>query len=159
MPHSWHCNARGYAQVHKIYLLVIKPRHVFKQNRLRLGFDHEHSRLDRDQHISIFLNNTNKKLSANFEKNLNPQPVLDTPYDFYSVTHYDSDALQINSKSPTILSKIPALISDNFELFHKRETLSPIDIHKVQSLYKCKVITIPTIAKEEDSIEEEILGR
>jgi hypothetical protein len=97
-------------------------------------------------------------MSSNFEKNVNPQSVLDTPYDFYSVTHYDSDALQINSRNPTILSKIPGLILDNFELFHKRETLSPIDIYKVQSLYKCKVITVPTITKEEDSIEEEILG-
>ena len=64
------------------------------------------------------------------------------------MTHYNSDALQINSGNPTILSKIPALILDNFKLFHKRETVSPIDIYKIQSLYHCQLIKTPSIKKE-----------
>lgn len=86
---------------------------------------------------------------ANFEINPNSKlDNLDTPYDFYSVTHYNSDALQISTSSPTILSKIPALILDNFKLFHKRETVSPIDIYKIQSLYHCQLIKTPVIKKE-----------
>lgn len=56
---------------------------------------------------------------------------------------------------PTILSKIPVLISDNNEIHHVRDKLTPIDIFKLQKLYKCSSIDIPEIVHENDSIEEE----
>ena len=45
-------------------------------------------------------------------------------------------------------------MSDNQELFHNRENLSPIDIYKIQKLYNCKVITIPKIKINEGGLED-----
>lgn len=114
----------------------------------RLGFDHEHSRADRDEHIQILKDNSNQKSHSNFDKNTDAKlEDFDTPYDYYSVTHYNSDAMQKSNDKPTILSKIPALVNDNFKLFHSRETTSPIDIYKIQSLYHCQLMKTPLIMR------------
>jgi hypothetical protein len=123
----------------------------------RLGFDHEHSRHDRDQNIIVMTNNSVSSLSSNFDRNpLSTEQ--DAPYDFHSIIHYNSDALQKNSE-PTIVSKIPVLISDSNEIHHVREKLTPIDVYKIQRFYKCAHIPIPEIVKENDSIEDERMGK
>jgi hypothetical protein len=98
----------------------------------------------------------NAKHKENFE--INPMSSFnmseDTPYDFYSITHYNSNAMQIDPNTPTITSKIQALLSDNQELFHNRENLSPIDIYKIQKLYNCKVITIPKVKINDGGLED-----
>ncbi len=92
---------------------------------------------------------------ANFRINSHPRYEIDAPYDFHSVIHYNSHAFSSYFNSPTILSKIPALDSDQNEINHPRDKLTPIDIFKIQSLYKCNTLTIPSIIKSADSIEEE----
>lgn len=74
---------------------------------------------------------------------------MDTPYDFQSVIHYNSDALQ-NHQKPTLISKVPILISSSNEIYYQRESLTPIDIYKIQKLYKCKTIKIPELISSID---------
>lgn len=123
-----------------------------------MGFDHEHSRHDRDENIFVHLNNSITSLSANFEKNsLSSSTDLDAPYDFHSVIHYNSDALQKKDSEHTITSKTPVLLSEQNEIYHSREKLTPIDIYKVQKFYKCPTIPKPNIVKMGDMIEAERL--
>uniref|UniRef100_A0A3P8N9F4 Metalloendopeptidase n=1 Tax=Astatotilapia calliptera TaxID=8154 RepID=A0A3P8N9F4_ASTCA len=51
-----------------------------------LGFDHEQTRSDRDQHVRILLENVIPGMEHNFRK-INTRN-LDTPYDYNSVMHY-----------------------------------------------------------------------
>ena len=78
------------------------PGTVMHEILHRLGFDHEHSRFDRDEHIAINWNHTQGR-GSNVNLKLNPLSSAamshDTPYDYYSVTHYDSDALQVSDYS------------------------------------------------------------
>jgi hypothetical protein len=120
----------------------------------RLGFDHEHSRQDRDEHITVNFDNINssknRKNDYNFEINSrlknNQQQFESSPYDFFSITHYNSDAMQVDKTAPTILSKIPALVSKDNQIEIERRYLSNIDIIQVQTMYNCKKIKTPAIA-------------
>lgn len=117
----------------------------------RLGFDHEHSRHDRDKHISINFDNIDKKNDFNFEINrklMQNNEFEMSPYDFFSITHYNSDALQKSKQLPTILSKIPALISKDNQIEIERRYLSNIDIIQVQTLYNCRKLPMPNISKQ-----------
>lgn len=78
----------------------------------------------------------------------------DSPYDFFSVTHYNSDALQRNRHDLTILSKTPALVNDKNEIFFERNFLSNIDKIQIQRLYKCKEIEMPNIVKMKSFADE-----
>jgi tolkin protein len=54
-----------------------------------LGFIHEHSRPDRDDHVSIDVSNIVKNTEFNFEKF--STDLIDTssmPYDYTSIMHY-----------------------------------------------------------------------
>lgn len=122
----------------------------------RIGFDHEHSRHDRDKNIQVLFENANDL--NNFRLNPSSREDIDAPYDFHSIIHYNSNAFK-KDDSPTILSKIPALYSDHNEIHLLRDRLSPIDIFKIQSLYKCRTLTIPVTLKENDAIEEERIDK
>jgi hypothetical protein len=112
-----------------------------------LGFDHEHTRHDRDENVYILYNNTAQTELSQFELNTNSID-LDAPYDFHSVMHYDSNFFQKNFFKPTIVSKIPVLISESNEIYHDRDRLTPIDVYKIQRLYKCPTIPVPKIVTE-----------
>ncbi|CAF0843490.1 unnamed protein product [Brachionus calyciflorus] len=133
----------------------IKTGTVIHEVMHRLGFDHEHSRQDRDNNIHVLINNTSNK--ENFEMTLNNYEI-DVPYDFHSVIHYNSDALQ-NANKPTLISKVPILLSDSNEIYHKREGMTPLDIYKIQRLYKCKALEIPDfitgISQDDERVERE----
>lgn len=73
-----------------------------------------------------------------------PSEIEQTPYDFASITHYNSDAMQIGDK-PTIVSKMPMLLSPSNTLHMKRDTFSKLDILKIQKLYGCQEIERPQI--------------
>lgn len=133
------------------------PGTVMHEMLHRLGFDHEHSRYDRDQYIKI--NEANAKNKHNFAINLFSSERMSekTPYDFYSITHYNSDSMQIDPEVPTITSRIRALISNDKKLFHSRDSLSPIDIYKIQKLYDCDVLTIPKTRPGNETLDELLL--
>ncbi|KAL2093942.1 hypothetical protein ACEWY4_011254 [Coilia grayii] len=95
-----------------------------------LGFNHEQTRSDRDNHIKILYENINPMMAYNFDKidTLNQ----DTPYDYNSVMQYHRTAFSVNGQ-PTMVP-IP---DPNVDIGKARE-MSKNDILRLNRLYKCQ---------------------
>ncbi|XP_017314646.1 high choriolytic enzyme 1 [Ictalurus punctatus] len=92
-----------------------------------LGFHHEQTRSDRDNHVRILLENVIPGQESNFDiVNTNN---LDTPYDYNSVMHYSRFAFSRNRR-PTIIP-----IPDNNVPIGRATEMSPNDILRVNRLY------------------------
>nr|XP_046251303.1 high choriolytic enzyme 1-like [Scatophagus argus] len=93
-----------------------------------LGFNHEHCRSDRDQHIRVQLQNVIKGQEFNFRKvsTLNQE----TPYDYGSVMHYGRLAFSKDSHSPTM----EAVPDPNIKFGLARQ-MSQSDIDRINLLY------------------------
>ncbi|XP_077375447.1 high choriolytic enzyme 1-like [Festucalex cinctus] len=94
-----------------------------------LGFNHEQTRSDRDNHVRILLQNVESGMENNFRK-LNTRN-LGTPYDYNSVMHYGRFAFSKNRQA-TIVP-----IPDNNVPIGRAERMSPIDIRRVNIVYNC----------------------
>jgi len=93
-----------------------------------VGFWHEQSRTDRDNHVTIKWQNIMNGYSSNFEKMSNVN-LLGLPYDLGSIMHYGKTAFS-NGNGPTIVPKNGGSIG-------QRRGLSNMDIKKINKLYKC----------------------
>ncbi|XP_020780633.1 low choriolytic enzyme-like [Boleophthalmus pectinirostris] len=94
-----------------------------------LGFAHEHSRIDRDNHLIVLYDNIIPSEKHNFNKYETNN--MYTPYDFNSVMHYHNYELSKNGK-PTLLSKRnPAM------RFGYATGVSYYDILRVNLYYAC----------------------
>ncbi|XP_053178954.1 low choriolytic enzyme-like [Scomber japonicus] len=94
-----------------------------------LGFEHEQSRSDRDEHIKIIWENIEDGEEDQFEKVKTRN--LGTPYDYNSVMQYESDYFSKNGK-PTMIP-----IPDPNVPIGKATKMSPNDILRVNRLYRC----------------------
>ncbi|KAL9973967.1 hypothetical protein ACROYT_G020494 [Oculina patagonica] len=95
-----------------------------------LGFYHEQSRPDRDDHVTIVWDNIIEKMKFNFNKyNKETIDSLGTEYDYDSVMHYGSTAFSKNGK-PTIVATKPGV------LFGQRKAISTTDALQMNLLYK-----------------------
>uniref|UniRef100_A0A3P8RS33 Metalloendopeptidase n=1 Tax=Amphiprion percula TaxID=161767 RepID=A0A3P8RS33_AMPPE len=103
-----------------------------------LGFNHEQTRSDRDQHVRILLQNVIQGMEFNFRR-INTRN-LGTPYDYNSVMHYGRFAFSRN-RQPTIVP-IP---NENVAI-GRATTMSATDILRVNRLYRCNTTaTIPAM--------------
>ncbi|VDO74529.1 unnamed protein product, partial [Onchocerca flexuosa] len=100
-----------------------------------IGFWHEHTRLDRDQHVDIFYKSIQQAQDYNFEK-LKPDEIdsLGEPYDYASIMHYARDTFSRAMYLDTILPK--GKFGQRPEI-GQRTQLSPGDISQTKKLYKC----------------------
>jgi len=97
-----------------------------------VGFWHEHSRHDRDQHVEILWENIQPGEEQNFEKHdLHESTYLNEVYDTESIMHYGRAAFSKNAQ-PTILA-----IGDPNKPIGQRYNLSQIDIAQLNALYDC----------------------
>ncbi|KAI8485972.1 hypothetical protein Bbelb_362930 [Branchiostoma belcheri] len=96
-----------------------------------VGFWHEHQRPDRDDYVTIMLNNVDPDEQSNFDKKADSR-TLGLPYDYGSVMHYDSHAFSANDRQ-TIVPKQPL----NGIVLGDTEVLSALDIQKIKKLYDC----------------------
>ncbi|XP_062380133.1 hatching enzyme 1.2-like [Sardina pilchardus] len=94
-----------------------------------LGFHHEQTRSDRDQHVRINFENINQRMVSNFQKQHTNN--LNTPYDYSSVMHYGSTAFSINGRET--ITPIP---NPNVKIGQRRGMTS-IDIQRINKLYGC----------------------
>nr|XP_020449024.1 high choriolytic enzyme 1-like [Monopterus albus] len=96
-----------------------------------LGFHHEQSRSDRDDHIQILKGNILTSLLYNFKKvsTLNQG----TPYDYDSVMHYGRLAFSKDNVSPTMEAYPDANVT-----FGLAKEMSQNDIQRVNRLYCLK---------------------
>lgn len=103
-----------------------------------IGFWHEHTRTDRDQHIVINRANIMKGQEYNFNV-LTPEDVdsLGQPYDYNSIMHYAkntfSKSLYLDTIQPIVQ---PLTVEDPIEI-GQRLQLSRGDIAQANLLYKC----------------------
>uniref|UniRef100_A0A1I8AX41 Metalloendopeptidase n=1 Tax=Meloidogyne hapla TaxID=6305 RepID=A0A1I8AX41_MELHA len=115
-----------------------------------LGFWHEHSRADRDNHIIIRWENILPGLDSQFDivslfklvlikiniffyVSSAIQDTLDEPYDYKSIMHYGSSAFSKNGRNTleAVIDEFTNIIGTSFEL-------SELDISKIMKLYRCK---------------------
>lgn len=95
-----------------------------------LGFYHEQSRPDRDEHVTIIWENILESQQRNFKKyNRATIDSLGTPYDYGSVMHYSANGFSTNGK-PTIVPKKTGVT------IGQRKRISPIDAQQMNLLYK-----------------------
>lgn len=88
-----------------------------------LGLNHEQSRRDRDQYVTLRMENVATDQQDNFRIGSNDVG----PYDFDSVMHYGKYAFSTNGQ-PTIEPK-------NGQTIGQRQGLSPYDVQAIRQLY------------------------
>ena len=103
-----------------------------------LGFIHEHSRVDRDEHIEILWENIAEQYKKDFQIYSSADiDHLGFEYDLRSVMHYESSAGAIESDSQT-LKPLDASISDReLGLGKKLGYLTQLDKLKLNKFYEC----------------------
>ncbi|KAF7652211.1 hypothetical protein LDENG_00099970, partial [Lucifuga dentata] len=95
-----------------------------------LGFQHEHTRIDRDQYIRINWANINPNMAYNFYKQYTNN--LNTPYDYFSIMHYERTAFSIQYGRDSITP-----IPDPTIQIGQSQGMSFLDILKINLLYGC----------------------
>ncbi|KAM7368608.1 hypothetical protein PAMP_012932 [Pampus punctatissimus] len=93
-----------------------------------LGFHHEHTRTDREQHITILSHNIMEGMERNFKKQQGK--TFELPYDIKSIMHYGSGFFSANGL-PTIVP------NDDAEEMGQRVRMTQNDIERVRHLYSC----------------------
>uniref|UniRef100_A0A8C1KUX8 Metalloendopeptidase n=1 Tax=Cyprinus carpio TaxID=7962 RepID=A0A8C1KUX8_CYPCA len=98
-----------------------------------LGLNHEHLRYDRDEYVTINHENIRKGYESNFNKHSgNVSTTQETPYDYYSVMHFDKNAFS-NGNGSTIITKSPELQ----DMIGQLMEMSEHDVTELNKLYKC----------------------
>ncbi|XP_035825150.1 MAM and LDL-receptor class A domain-containing protein 1 [Aplysia californica] len=104
-----------------------------------LGLWHEHSRIDRNEYITVMWDNIPKEHRENFEirnRVHSHEIFLSMPYDYGSVMHYSNNTFALDRHKPTLVSrqKLPPGV-----VMGQRVGLSPGDIDKLNALYRCDI--------------------
>ncbi|KAM7392945.1 hypothetical protein PAMA_007861 [Pampus argenteus] len=101
-----------------------------------IGFWHEHTRPDRDEHVSIIRDNIQQGQEYNFLK-MEPDEVdsLGEVYDFGSIMHYARNTFSRGVFLDTILPRYD--VNGARPLIGQRTRLSKGDISQARKLYKC----------------------
>ncbi|XP_055335903.1 astacin-like metalloprotease toxin 1 [Paramacrobiotus metropolitanus] len=125
----------GYRQ--RIYLTSRCARslgHVLHELMHTLGFFHEHARKDRDDFVTVNFDNVKNfaEVRINFERKYIDTTVLGLPYDYLSILHYSPVAFAKSPFTPTISTKRPFSIGQNYNLSYS-------DIIRIRKCYGCNV--------------------
>uniref|UniRef100_A0A4W4GHC0 Metalloendopeptidase n=1 Tax=Electrophorus electricus TaxID=8005 RepID=A0A4W4GHC0_ELEEL len=121
---------RGYAQTVSLDRNGCIYHHTVQHELLHaLGFNHEQTRSDRDNHILVVWENIIDNMKHNFNKiaTLNQE----TPYDYNSVMQYHKTAFSKNGL-PTMVP-----IPNSNVAFGQATQMSQNDITRLNRLYKC----------------------
>uniref|UniRef100_A0A914D7J1 Metalloendopeptidase n=1 Tax=Acrobeloides nanus TaxID=290746 RepID=A0A914D7J1_9BILA len=98
-----------------------------------IGFYHEQSRTDRDNYVTIHMENVLEDAKTNFDTyDLEKITHLGTSYDYESIMHYDMYAFSKNGR-PTIVPKKPGVT------IGQRKGFSSLDIYKINQFYECGI--------------------
>uniref|UniRef100_A0A914BVX0 Metalloendopeptidase n=1 Tax=Acrobeloides nanus TaxID=290746 RepID=A0A914BVX0_9BILA len=108
-----------------------------------LGFWHEHSRSDRDDHIRIRWENILTGMKSQFDI-ISPalQDTLGLDYDYKSIMHYDSTAFSRNGQNT-----IETTVNGFTTVIGSATDLSELDVQKINKLYKCGPFESKTTTK------------
>lgn len=94
---------------------------------------HEQSRPDRDNYVKILWENVDEQFLSEFTKYELGIDTYKTPYDYFSIMHYDSNAFSKNGQ-PTMVPLVPGvtLVDTAF-----RKSLSEFDVEIIRKYYEC----------------------
>ncbi|XP_055346098.1 uncharacterized protein LOC129593684 [Paramacrobiotus metropolitanus] len=95
-----------------------------------LGFFHEMSREDRENYVTINMDNVVPDQKFNFLTRHGQ--TFSLPYDYSSIMHYEINAFALNKSIPTIIPKKGAQVC-----MGQRKVMSPLDAIKIRIAYKC----------------------
>ncbi|XP_071845082.1 zinc metalloproteinase nas-15-like [Apostichopus japonicus] len=100
-----------------------------------VGFQHEQTRTDRDQFVTVYYQNIQSGLEYNFVRyNQDTIDHLQTRYDYYSIMHYPMNAFSRNGR-PTIVPRQAGVSIGN------RNDFSATDVLKINRYYGCEDTT------------------
>lgn len=102
-----------------------------------LGFWHEQSRPDRDDHVTIVWENMVSGKENNFAK-MTDVDSLGSPYDYGSIMHYPPWAFSKSGSGNTI---VPTRTLEPHEVMGQRVRMSDSDIAQLRLLYQCSTGT------------------
>uniref|UniRef100_A0A914CLN1 Metalloendopeptidase n=1 Tax=Acrobeloides nanus TaxID=290746 RepID=A0A914CLN1_9BILA len=98
-----------------------------------IGFYHEQSRADRNNYVTIHMENVLEDAKTNFDTyNLEKITHLGASYDYESIMHYDMYAFSKNGR-PTIVTKKPGVT------IGQRKGFSRMDVYKINKFYDCGI--------------------
>ena len=100
-----------------------------------LGFWHEHSRPDRDDHVHIEWDNIVDGAERNFNKAVDVD-VLGTEYDFGSIMHYPDNGFSVQYSTKKTIVPVEPL--EKWETMGQRVRLSDHDVREMRKLYQCR---------------------
>ena len=116
-----------------------------------IGFYHEHNRYDRNDYIEILTENMKEEFFKQFEIINETKNMLFTPYDYYSITHYGSNAFSNNGRE-TIRAREPSIILTNpnsntpFKLLNKLKIIPKDDNNYPISTWKGHELISSTVS-------------
>jgi hypothetical protein len=97
-----------------------------------VGFWHEQSRPDRDQYISLIMNNVQPQFKFAYDIAKGSR-IIDR-YDYLSVMHYDQYAFSVQ---PGVKKTIITKNQQYQNQIGNRPGFSDADVKKINTLYKC----------------------
>eukprot|EP00747_Dinoflagellata_sp_TGD_P041904 gnl/TRDRNA2_/TRDRNA2_141754_c0_seq1.p1 gnl/TRDRNA2_/TRDRNA2_141754_c0~~gnl/TRDRNA2_/TRDRNA2_141754_c0_seq1.p1 ORF type:complete len:458 (-),score=47.03 gnl/TRDRNA2_/TRDRNA2_141754_c0_seq1:88-1461(-) len=104
-----------------------------------LGLLHEMSRVDRGKYLTLHKENVDPGIwERNFQ--LNVDAYKDSPYDYFSLMHYDAYAFSSNGR-PTIVAKDRPVS----QFIGQRMGLSELDVHHIGEMYGCNDTVKPFV--------------
>ncbi|XP_037083142.1 zinc metalloproteinase nas-15-like [Pollicipes pollicipes] len=112
----------------RCFISIGKPIHEIIH---ALGFFHEQSRFDRDQHVFVIKKHVIPRFLNNFAKHAAENTTIGYTYDFTSVMHYGTHFFSIDRKVPTMVPRV------NNTVIGQRNGMSVKDCLKVNSYYGC----------------------
>ncbi|KAK6742143.1 hypothetical protein RB195_009796 [Necator americanus] len=99
-----------------------------------LGLNHQHLRMDRDQHIKVDWSNINPQHFDYFAvADSKMFTTYGIKYDYGSIMHYSAYTGAVNIAKPTMIPKVNP--SQNLGLLGQRDAMSPADVEIVKKMY------------------------
>ena len=125
----------------KVFLgWCVKPMHkgnIIHETMHSLGFWHEHSRPDRDDHVDFYKDNLRSSgYENNFQKSFRINS-LGSPFDFNSIMMYPKNAFSIDPSDSAYDTLVPKRDLLPGEVMGQRAGLSEHDINQLRLLHQC----------------------
>ncbi|XP_055948393.1 zinc metalloproteinase nas-15-like [Argiope bruennichi] len=107
-----------------------------------LGFLHEQTRYDRDDHVRVLWDNIVPGMEPNFSK-MRPSEIdlLDLGYDYESIMHYGAYMFALDRSLPTLKPSNEHVPLRQLGYGQAQGVFSELDIQKINKFYECDLQT------------------